>query len=135
MPDELLTPVISWSMYSLRKAWNQAKPTVAPWWADYSKEAYASGLTQLAAALKNWADSRSRQRQGRAMGFPRFKTKHKAVKSCRFTTGAIGCDERYAILPRIGRVRLHETPALELLDGTARQAVAPCVPPRRSGPS
>ncbi|WP_275670081.1 IS607 family element RNA-guided endonuclease TnpB [Kribbella speibonae] len=120
VPDELLTPSISWSMYSLRKAWNQAKARVAPWWADYSKEAYASGLAQLATALMNWRDSRNGKRRGRAVGFPRFKSKRKAVRSCRFTTGAIGCEERYAVLPRIGRVRLHETPAPELLDGTAR---------------
>ena len=117
---EMLTSAISWSMYSLRKAWNLAKATVAPWWAEYSKEAYASGLTQLAAALKNWGASRKGKRAGRSMGFPRFKSKRKAVRSCRFTTGAIGCDDRYAVLPRIGRVRLHEAPAPELLDGTAR---------------
>jgi putative transposase len=120
IPDELATPAISWSMYSLLKAWNLAKATVAPWWAEYSKEAYASGLTQLAAAAKNWNDSRKGKRRGRVMGFPRFKSKRNAVRSCRFTTGAIRCDERYAVLPRIGRVRLHETPAPELLDGTAR---------------
>ena len=122
--DELSTPVISWSMYSLRKAWNQAKDEVAPWWAEYSKEAYASGLTQLAAALKGWRDSRNGKRAGRSVGFPRFKSKRRAVRSCRFTTGAIGCDERYAVLPRIGRIRLQETPASELLDGTARIVAA-----------
>lgn len=121
---EMLTSAISWSMYSLRKAWNLAKATVAPWWAEYSKEAYASGLTQLAAALKNWGASRKGKRAGRSMGFPRFKSKRKAVRSCRFTTGAIGCDDRYAVLPRIGRVRLHEAPAPELLDGTARIVAA-----------
>ncbi|MFD7159879.1 IS607 family element RNA-guided endonuclease TnpB [Kribbella sp. NPDC059898] len=120
IPNELLTPTISWTMYSLRTAWNQVKDDVAPWWAEYSKEAYASGLTQLAAALKNWDACHRGKRVGRRMGFPRFKSKHKAVKSCRFTTGAIGCDERHAVLPRIGRVRLHESPAPELLDGTAR---------------
>ncbi|TDO58101.1 helix-turn-helix protein [Kribbella sp. VKM Ac-2571] len=78
VPDELLTPAISWSMYSLRNAWNQVKASVAPWWAEYSKEAYASGLTQLAVALKNWADSRKGKRRGRVVGFPRFKSKRKA---------------------------------------------------------
>jgi putative transposase len=120
VPAELLTPAISWTMYSLRKAWNQVKAKVAPWWAEYSKEAYASGLSQLAAALKNWGDARKGKRAGRAVGFPRFRSKRKAVRSCRFTTGTIGCEERYAVLPRIGRVRLHETPAAELLDGTVR---------------
>nr|WP_238350992.1 IS607 family element RNA-guided endonuclease TnpB [Kribbella shirazensis] len=120
VPAAMMTPPISWTMYSLRRDWNLAKNEVAPWWAEYSKEAYASGLTQLAAALKNWGKSRNGTRHGRAMGFPRFKSKRKTVKSCRFTTGALGCEERYAVLPRIGRVRLHETPASELRDGTAR---------------
>ncbi|WP_350275240.1 IS607 family element RNA-guided endonuclease TnpB [Kribbella sp. HUAS MG21] len=124
IPHQLQTPAISWSMYSLRKAWNHAKADVAPWWAEYSKEAYASGLTQLAAALKNWHDSRRGMRAGRAVGFPRFKSKRTAVRSCRFTTGAIGCDDRYAVLPRIGRIRLHETPAPELVDGSVRITAA-----------
>jgi putative transposase len=120
IPDERLTPAVSWCMYSLRKAWNQAKNDVAPWWSEYSKEAYASGLTQLAAALKNWQDSRKGKRRGPSIGFPRFRSKRVAVRSCRFTTGGVRCEKRYAVLPRIGRVRLHETPAPELLDGTAR---------------
>lgn len=124
VPGELLTPAMSWSMYSLRKAWNLVKGEVAPWWAEYSKEAYASGLTQLAAALKNWGDSREGEGVKRAVGFPRFKSKRKAVRSCRFTTGAVGCDEQYAVLPRIGRVRLHEPPAPELLNGAARIVAA-----------
>src|SRR4030081_1107609 len=32
-----LTPSLSWSAYSLRKSWNRAKDTVAPWWAENSK--------------------------------------------------------------------------------------------------
>ncbi|WP_218671324.1 helix-turn-helix domain-containing protein [Microbispora sp. GKU 823] len=56
IPDDQLTPPVSWSMYSLRKAWNAAKADVAPWWADNSKEAYACGLERLATALKNWSD-------------------------------------------------------------------------------
>ena len=38
-----LTPSLSWSAYSLRKSWNQAKSTVVPWWGENSKEAYSSG--------------------------------------------------------------------------------------------
>ena len=48
LPDAELTPSLSWSAYSLRKLWNQAKTTVAPWWAENSKEAYSSGLANLA---------------------------------------------------------------------------------------
>ena len=33
-----LTPSISWSLYSLRKDWNAAKGTVAPWWARSARK-------------------------------------------------------------------------------------------------
>jgi putative transposase len=109
--DEVLTPSLNWTLYGLRKVWNQAKNDVAPWWAEYSKEAYSSGLDALARALKNWGDSRKGKRAGRAVGFPRFKAKHRAQRSCRFTTGVIRCEEGHAVLPRIGAVKLHEHPA------------------------
>ncbi|MEV7028416.1 helix-turn-helix domain-containing protein, partial [Kitasatospora sp. NPDC093558] len=121
---EDLTPAFGWSMYSLRKAWNQAKNDVAPWWAQCSKEAYATGLEQLATGLKNWSDSRSGRRKGRPMGFPRFKSKHRAVKSCRFTTGAIRLDGRtHVVLPVLGRIKTHESTrklARRIEAGTAR---------------
>jgi transposase len=60
-----LTPAISWSLYSLRRDWNAAKDTVAPWWPECSKEAFNTGLDQLARALKNWGDSRKGKRKGK----------------------------------------------------------------------
>jgi len=103
-----LTPPLSWSLYSLRKDWNAAKDTVAPWWAECSKEAYSTGLDGLARALGNWSDSRKGKRKGKPAGFPRFRSKRKARLSVRFTTGAFRCEARHAVLPRIGRVKLHE---------------------------
>ena len=103
-----LTPSVSWSLYSLRRDWNAAKDQVAPWWGECSKEAFNTGLDQLARALKNWGDSHSGKRKGKRVGFPRFKSKRKARPSIRFTTGAFRCEARHAVLPRIGRVKLHE---------------------------
>ena len=120
---EDLTPSISWSLYSLRKDWNAVKATVAPWWEECSKEAFNTGLDALARALKNWADSRKGARKGRPVGFPRFRSKHKARPSIRFTTGAIRCETRHAILPRLGRVKLHEDAtglAVKVAAGAAR---------------
>jgi putative transposase len=110
LADDQLTPSVSWSAYSLRKNWNQAKDEVAPWWAENSKEAYSSGLANLATALSNWADSRSGKRRGPQVRFPRFKGKRSGL-SCRFTTGAFGLadDRRHVKLPRIGLVRTHES--------------------------
>jgi transposase len=67
---DALTPSVSWSLYSLRKDWNAAKGDVAPWWGECSKEAFNTGLDQLARALKNWGDSRKGKRKGKAAGFP-----------------------------------------------------------------
>ena len=45
--DGLLGP-LPWTLPALWRAWNQAKVSVAPWWAESSKEAYSSGLDALA---------------------------------------------------------------------------------------
>ena len=118
-----LTPGISWSLYSLRKDWNAARDTAAPWWAECSKEAFSTGLDQLARALKNWGDSRKEKRKGRPAGFPRFRSERKARMSVRFTTGAIRCESTHAVLPRLGRVKLRERTDLgdaRILSATVR---------------
>lgn len=125
IPEEDLTPSLSWSFYSLRNQWNQIKSEVAPWWSENSKEAYANGIANLATALSNWSTSRAGQRRGRAVRFPRFKTK-RARLSCRFTTGGLGLverDRRHIRLPKIGTIRTHESTrklARRIEGGTAR---------------
>jgi IS605 OrfB family transposase len=109
--DDLLTPAGSWSLPALRKSWNAAKDAVAPWWAECSKEAFNTGLDGLARALRNWADSRTGRRAGRPVGFPRFKARRRTTPSVRFTTGAIRIepDRMHVVLPRMGRLKLHES--------------------------
>jgi putative transposase len=109
--EEELTPAQGWSLAKLRKTWNARKREVAPWWDANSKEAYNSGLDGLARALENWSTSRSGERAGAAVGFPKFKSKHRSRRSVRFTTGAIRVepDRHHVVLPRIGRVRTHES--------------------------
>lgn len=103
IPADQRTPWINTSAYSLRKAWNAAKGTVAPWWAENSKEAYATGCANLAAALGNRKAGRARM--------PRFKSKRRARLACRFTTGSFGLarDRRHVQLPVIGVVRTCES--------------------------
>src|SRR6202020_3345133 len=69
---------------------------------------FNTGLDRLARALKSWDDSRKDKRKGKAVGFPRFRSKRKSGLSVRFTTGALRCEARHAVLPRIGRVKLHD---------------------------
>lgn len=101
--SDQLTPWIDTSTYSLRKEWNAAKHEVAPWWAENSKEAYATGCANLAAALSNRTAGRARM--------PQFKSKRRGRLACRFTTGRFGLvrDRRHVQLPVIGVVRTHES--------------------------
>jgi putative transposase len=126
--QEQLTQWRPWSLPALRKAFNEAKhsdPRFAAWWEDNSKEAYATGLANAAAAFDNYAKSKRGQRKGKRVGMPRFKSKRKARLSCRFTTGTIRVewDGRHVTLPGLGTIRVHE-PTVKLLArvqaGTAR---------------
>jgi IS605 OrfB family transposase len=120
-----LSPSVSWTLPSLRKAWNQSKADVAPWWAENSKEAYAAGIRNLVRGLDAWRDSKSGKRKGPKVRFPRFKSKRHEAKSCTFTTGAIRveADRKHVTLPRLGTIKLHESArklARRLEAGTAR---------------
>jgi putative transposase len=123
--EQDLTPSQGWSLPNLRKTWNMRKTVVAPWWQANSKEAYNSGLDGLARALDNWSKSQSGKRAGSAVGFPKFKSRRRCARSVRFTTGMIrlDTDRRHVVLPRVGRIRTHESTrklARRLQAGTAR---------------
>ncbi|MGI5239518.1 IS607 family element RNA-guided endonuclease TnpB [Dactylosporangium sp. CA-139066] len=120
-----LTPSLSWSLPALRKAWNAVKGEVAPWWPEVSKEAFNTGLDALARGLKSWCGSRTGARAGRRVGFPRFKSRRRTTPSIRFTTGTMRVepDRMHVVLPRMGRLKLHESArklARRLEAGTAR---------------
>jgi putative transposase len=72
---------VDWDPASLRKVWNRAKDTVAPWWAVNSKECYSSGLADLAKGLANWNASKNGTRKGRRVRFPRFKSARPATRA------------------------------------------------------
>lgn len=119
-----LTPPLDWSLPALRRVWNERKSTVAPWWRENSKEAYNTGLDALARALDAWKKSRSGDRLGQRVGFPRFKAARDR-RRVRFSTGIIRveADRKHVTLPRIGRVKTHESTrklARRVENGTAR---------------
>jgi putative transposase len=105
------------SLRVLRKRWNTVKNEVCVnaetgqvWWRECSKEAYADGIDGAVDAYWNWQNSRSGQRDGKPMGFPRFKKKGRDRDRVSFTTGAMRVepDRRHLTLPVIGTVRTHE---------------------------
>jgi putative transposase len=123
--DPAVAP-LTWDFYALRKAWNQAKDEVAPWWRRSSKEVYASGIADLVQALHNWSDAKAGRRGGRPVGFPRFKARHRDRGRVRFSTGAmrLASDRRHIVLPVIGRLRCKEnTRRLERLLAKGRARV------------
>ncbi|MGH3862612.1 IS607 family element RNA-guided endonuclease TnpB [Actinokineospora sp.] len=125
LDGDQLTPGVGWNLPALRRAWNQAKGEVAPWWGECSKEAFNTGLDGVARGLKNFGDSKSGKRAGGKVGFPRFKSRRRATPSVRFTTGVIRVepDRHHVTLPRVGRIKTHESTrklARRLEAGTAR---------------
>ena len=119
-------PALAWTLPTLRKAWNQAKAEVAPWWPSCSKEAYGSGIADLAAALNAWSTSTHGRRAGPRVGFPRFKARHRDRGRVRFNTGTMRLepDRRHLTLPVIGKLRSKEsTRRLERLVAKGRARV------------
>jgi putative transposase len=107
--DPAVAP-LKWTLYDLRREWNQAKQQVAPWWPACSKESFSSGIADLVAGLGNWSDAKRGRRAGPQVGFPRFKARHRDRGRVRFTTGAmrLEADRRHLILPVIGQLRSKE---------------------------
>jgi putative transposase len=133
--DPAVVP-LAWNFYELRRAWNQAKHQVAPWWRACSKEAYASGIADLVAALRNWSESKHGRRAGPQVGFPRFKARHRDRGRVRFTTGAMRLepDRRHLVLPVIGRLRSKEnTRRLQRLVAKGRARVLSMTLAERGG--
>ena len=97
------------SLRALRKRWNTVKHDVCvnvetgqAWWQDCSKEAYADGIAGAVDAYWNWQSSRSGKRDGKRMGFPRFKRKG---RDQRCATGFTGWRRRGCASSRDGRRR------------------------------
>ncbi|MGH3443349.1 MAG: RNA-guided endonuclease TnpB family protein [Nitriliruptorales bacterium] len=98
VPEDQLTPALSWSAHAVTARWRAVRDVVHPWHRDVSIHAFRTGLDNAAAALKNFVESRSGKRRGRRVGFPRFKKKG-APGSIRFIELADGVDHRHWINP------------------------------------
>ena len=81
--EDVLTPAVSWSKYSLRKQFNACKHEVAPWSREVAKHCFDTGIHQVADGLKNWSDTKNGRRQGQ-VGFPSFRSKKHPMQSVSF---------------------------------------------------
>ncbi len=85
-----LSPSLSWTPYSMTPLWNSLKDDVAPWHHDVTMHAFRSGVTNATVALKNFSESKGGVRQGRSVGFPKFKNRH-SKQSVTFTETRTQC--------------------------------------------
>jgi putative transposase len=114
-----------YSAIDLHKLWNAEKkmdPALA-WWGENSKCAYQEAFRDLDRALRDFIASRKGSRNGRRLGFPRFKKRGKCRDSFRFGSGVMRCTEATVTLPRLGTIATHESTrklSRRLDSGTAR---------------
>ena len=91
-----LTPSLSWSKVSLinhMNAWKDGRDPSSrvnddgtrglAWRGEVSADVFETASVNAAQALRNWTDSRSGGRAGKASGFPRFKSRHKTTPAFR----------------------------------------------------
>src|SRR5947208_374399 len=84
VPEDQLTPAVSWSAKSLDMHWHRVRDEVAPWWREVSMHAFRSGIADASSGLKNWLDWQAGKRKGRKVEFPKFKRRDRTVPSVSF---------------------------------------------------
>ncbi|MBX9921368.1 MAG: helix-turn-helix domain-containing protein, partial [Mycolicibacterium frederiksbergense] len=93
--------------------------TGLPWRRDVCQQVFEEAAVDVGKGLKSWADSRSGNRRGKQIGFPRFKKKTATIasfrlrnKHCKNKPAAIrvGASNkpRSITLPGIGLIRVHD---------------------------
>ena len=98
---------------TLRPRWNRVKGMIAPWGRELSQNAAKYAIIDFGQAVNAWGKYRQRvkagQRQGRRVGFPRFK-RRKHEQGFRANNGpdTVKVNGKEVLLPRIGRVAMVE---------------------------
>jgi putative transposase len=98
-----------YSATDLHKLWTaekKADPDLA-WWAENSKCCYQEAFRNLERALRDFVKSGKGQREGKRLGFPRFKKRGKCRDSFRLY-GTLRCAGSSVTLPRLGLIATHE---------------------------
>jgi putative transposase len=113
-----------YSAMELHRLWNQVKKSdpALRWWDQNSKCAYQEAFRDLEKALRDFVKSRAGLRNGRKLGFPRFKKRGRCKDSFRLT-GTMRCTGATVTLPRLGTIATHESTrklTRRLQNGSAR---------------
>jgi len=123
--DAELTPAVGWSAPALEKYWRATHGRAYPWFVaeGLSSRVPKEACRALAAALSNWAASRTGQRKGRRVGFPRFRRRKNGSRFRMDADRARPVDVRHVRIPAVGMVRALEDMSWltdRIADGRAR---------------
>lgn len=128
LPDNELTPSLSWSEFSFIGEMNSWKNGTAPdspvagdgtrglgWRTQVPAVVFETASVDASLALKTFASSRAGTRRGRPAAFPRFKSKKKSIRSFRLrnynppakSSRIRPAGPKKLRLPAVGDVRVH----------------------------
>jgi putative transposase len=93
---------------ALKKDFNRIKGECFPWVYDVAKDVCEGAFTNLAAALKNYYDSKSGKRRGERVGFPKFKSKKGKRQSFRLNNDKFKVEGNWLRVPKLGWVNIAE---------------------------
>jgi putative transposase len=94
---------------ALKKDFNALKLEQFPWVYDVAKDVAEGAFTNLAAALNNYFDRRNGKRQGKKVGFPRFKSKKNKRQSFRLNNDKMDVADHALYVPKLGWVNMTES--------------------------
>jgi putative transposase len=128
--DADVTPALSWSKVSFINhvnVWKDGRDPAAvvnpdgsrglAWRGEVSADVFETASANAAQALANWSSSRKGDRAGKAVGFPRFKSRHRTAPAFRlrakYREGS-ACPvrptgSRAMRFPKLGELRVRET--------------------------
>jgi putative transposase len=146
--DADLTVSLSWSKVSLINhvnEWKDGRATDAPanpdgsrglsWRGEVSADVFECASVQAATALANWSASRAGARAGKAVGFPRFKSRHKTTPSFRLRAARPAADLHFRRWRRWGwRPIGHHGMKVSYRARPTRNGRRACLPPGGSAP-
>jgi len=92
----------------IKRQINLFKAEQFPWMYEVAKDVLEGALQDLDAALKNYFESKSGERKGAKMGFPKFKTKKNKKQSFRLNNDKFKVNGQQFWVPNLGWVNMAE---------------------------
>jgi putative transposase len=102
-------PGEEYGVMALKKDFNALKGNDFPWVYDVAKDVAEGAFTNLGAALKNYYDRKNGKRQGKRVGFPKFKSKKNKRWSFRLNNDKIDTADHALYVPKLGWVNMAES--------------------------